>query len=285
MKDENSRVSGEDIELAEEGFAEFVLRTGISKPSGKTGRKLSRTVLAAAFSALAAAAVVTAVFYYGVAFDDPVWIHESTSVAQTRTVILPDGTSVRLSPCSQITYPSEFSRRSRKVMLVGEAYLDVAKDSRRPFTLTANNMDVIVHGTQFNVSSYLSDEEDEVALVEGSVEMRLHGEKTSIYLKPNELVRYDKVNNITERRTFSANYYKEVLATDGLLFSNERLADIVATLNRRFGTNIIIENEALRTERYYAAFINGESAERILEALNIGNKFRITHKGNTYIIQ
>lgn len=268
----------DDVRLAQEGFAEFVERTGI-KPMHK-----SRWI--AGYSAIFLIAVVSVVgvFFYRAQSVDNGWMRVSTYFAQTQMVDLPDGSRVKLGPCSQIIYPRTFSGSTREVLLVGEAFFDVAKDTKRKFMVNAGNMEIVVHGTQFNVSSYLSDEEDEVALVEGSVEMRLQGDSTSIFLRPGEMVKFDKVNNVTERRSFAANCFREAIASDGLQFNNEKLGDIVATLNRRFNANIIIENEKVSSSRYFASFINGEGAEQILSALNLNGDFRISKKGNTFFI-
>jgi|LSQX01.2.fsa_nt_gb ferric-dicitrate binding protein FerR (iron transport regulator) len=271
----------DDIKLVKEGFAEFVSRTGIT-PEPK--RKYRKTIKFFCIISAVAASLVLGVFYFKSQLHEEEWVQASTSYAQTQTVTLPDGSTAKLSPCSQIIYPKSFSNRTRRVMLVGEAFFDVTKDPKRQFTVSAGKMKIIVHGTLFNVSSYLSDEEDEVALVEGSVEMHLDSGQTSILLKPGEMIKYDKVNNITERRSFAANYFKEVVASDGLQFNNERLADIVATLNRRFNTNIVIENEKLNSIRYFASFINEESVDQILSALNLKDDFKITRKGNIIFI-
>lgn len=270
-----------DIKLAKEGFAEFVSRTGIVPDNKRKFRNAFQISLAVS---AAAAALMFGVFLYKSQSFEEEWIQISTSYTQTKTVLLPDGSTAKLSPCSQLTYPKTFSKRKRRVMLVGEAFLDVAKDAKRQFCVSAGDMEIIVHGTQFNVSSYLSDEEDEVALIEGSVEMHLNREQTSFLLKPGEMIKYDKVNGITERRSFAANYFREVVISDGLHFNNERLADIVATLNRRFNSNIIIENSKLGAIRYFASFINGESVEQILYALNLNDDFKISKKGNIILI-
>lgn len=272
----------DDVRLAQEGFAEFVVRTGISKPTA--GKRRKKGLVPAAVALALAAFVSAGILLYTSRPDGTEWVRISTSFAQTKVVGLPDGSRVKLSPCSQIIYPRDFARRSREVMLVGEAFFDVSKDSKRKFTVSAGNMEVIVHGTQFNVSSYLSDEEDEVALVEGSVEMRLQGDPTSILLRPGEMVKYDKLNNITERRSFAANCFKEAIISDGLQFNNEKLGDIVATLNRRFDMNIIVENDKLKSTRYFASFINGEGVNQILSALDVNGDFKIVRKGNTIFI-
>lgn len=270
--------ASDDQSLAKEGFAEFKQKTGLERSERWTLFRHHAVRIAACLFIPMMFMTVWAL--YRVSVSEQKWINVCTSVAQIETVTLPDGTQVILSPCSQIFYPEKFVGKQRKVMLVGEAFLDVAKDSRRQFVISAGEMDVIVHGTRFSVSSFPEENEDEVALVEGSVEMRFNNEVGSIFLSPGELVKYDRNTGTTERRKFAANYFDEVVQSGGLQFRNERLADIVSSLNRHFKVNIVIEDSSLDNERFYASFINGETADEILSALNAGNIFRISKRDN-----
>lgn len=264
--------------LAAEGFREFRRRTGI-KPRIR-GSVYGRVLTGVAASLFIPALLLSFWSLHRVSEMKTDWVSVSTGVAQTKEISLSDGTRVSLKPCSQLFYPEKFSGRERKVMLGGEAYLEVARDERKKFVVNAGDMDIVVHGTRFNVSSFPGDEEDEVALLEGSVEMKFNGVSGSIFLSPGELVKYDKVSGTAERRRFATNYYDEVITAGGLQFNNERLSDITATLNRHFGVNIVIGDKTLAAERYFASFINGEGVDEILAALKTGGHFRIVKQDN-----
>ncbi|MBR1868995.1 MAG: FecR domain-containing protein [Bacteroidales bacterium] len=215
---------------------------------------------------------------------EPEWVQVATSYSESGKIDLPDGTNVMLSPCSQLFYPSAFRGRQRKVILVGEAFLDVAKDSRRQFVVSTGRMNVVVHGTRFNVNAFPDNVEDEVALLEGSVEMRFPGKESSVFLSPGDLVKYERSTGSVIRRSFAANYFEEVLASGGLQFRNAQLSDIVAALDRQFNVKIVIQDADLASERYYASFINGEDADEILAALNTGGHFHINKKDDIIYI-
>ncbi len=274
--------ASDDSSLAQEGMAEFRAKTGLRRSEFWPRFRYAATRIAACL--FLPLLMVSAWTVYRLSVSEQEWMTVSTTVAQTRTVTLSDGTQVRLSPCSQMFYPEKFTGRQRKVMLTGEAFLDVAKDSRRQFVVSAGEMDVVVHGTRFCVSSFPEENEEEVALIEGSVEMRFSGEGGSIFLSPGELVKYDRSTGTTERRKFAANYFEEVVRAGGLQFRNERLADIVSALNRHFNVTIVIEDVSLADERFFASFINGETADEILSALNTGGLFRVLKRDNiTYL--
>ena len=72
------------------------------------------------------------------------------------------------------------------MQLSGEAYLEVAKDKKRPFTLMAPTFNIEVLGTKFNVSAYKDDAKHEVALLEGSVKVIVNG-KQAVKLVPKQM--------------------------------------------------------------------------------------------------
>lgn len=273
--------SNNNPELAAAGFTEFKARTGLKK-TPVSAKIRNYTVRIAA--ALLLPVLVFSAWAILRSPSEINMIQVCTSFTETRRVVLPDGTNVQLSPCSQLIYPEKFHGGQRKVHLVGEAFLDVTKDKKRQFVVCTGNMDVVVHGTKFNVSSFLEEMEDEVALVEGAVEMRFHDESSPIFLAPGELVKYDRYTKKTERSLFSANYFEEVIKVGGLQFRNEKLSEIAASLNRHFNVNIIIKDSSLAEERFYASFINGESAGEILSALNARQLFNIEQTESNILI-
>lgn len=274
--------ASEDAMLTEEGFRTFAERSGIARNRKKrVWRRMGVGIATSLFLSL----LLFSFWALHRASEARVeWVQVGTKYSESRSVSLPDGSTILLKPCSRLYYPDHFSGRERKVMLAGEAFLDVAKDPRKKFVVSAGDMDVTVHGTRFNVSSFLDKEEDEVALLEGSVEVRMQGQQGSVTLAPGELLKYDKQSGSVERRRFAANYYEEVLQAGGLQFNNEKLCDIAAVLTRNFGVKIIIEDPSLSAERYFASFINGEGVDAILSALNTGNHFQINRKNNIIYI-
>ena len=86
---------------------------------------------------------------------------------QRAQITLQDGTQVWLNAQSTLTYPSHFSRKNREVKITGEAFFDVAKDRKKPFIVSTQNVHVKVLGTQFNVYSYPGAGYIQTDLVEG----------------------------------------------------------------------------------------------------------------------
>lgn len=82
---------------------------------------------------------------------------------------LPDGSRVWLNAASSIRYPTAFAADSRQVEVTGEAFFDIVKDDRKPFTVTAGQLNVQVLGTSFNVTAYPDETTIRTTLVQGAV--------------------------------------------------------------------------------------------------------------------
>lgn len=235
----------------------------------------------AAFLLLPLAALM---FYIGAQKSDVEWIEANTSAGQKLEVVLPDGSEMTLGPASKLIYPSAFIGEKRKVFLMGAVYADIETDAKRPFVVSAGNLDVIVHGTEFQLNSYDSDTEVEVALVEGSVQLYNKSDHRDVVMRPGDIVCYDKATGNFIRKNFAAGYYKDILDGGGFQFVNQRFGDIAACLERHFGVTIHIDDTTIADERYFASFINDESVDDILNVLNAQDFMSIIRKGKIIYI-
>ncbi len=85
------------------------------------------------------------------------------------TVSLSDGSSITLQPGSRLSYPEEFDRDKREVILSGEGFFDIARDPERPFRVYANEIVARVLGTSFHIRAYEHDADIRVKVVSGKV--------------------------------------------------------------------------------------------------------------------
>lgn len=90
---------------------------------------------------------------------------------QVKEIFLPDGTHVWLNSDSRLTFPSSFSINHRQVSLSGEAYFEVAADTKHPFLVKTGNHLVKVTGTRFNICEYPENKIIETTLEEGKVKI------------------------------------------------------------------------------------------------------------------
>lgn len=95
-------------------------------------------------------------------------------------LVLADGTKVWLNTASKLTYPVAFNGKDRRVILEGEAYFEVAHNKKMPFIVTANETEIVVTGTHFNVSAYPSDKSVKTTLFKGGVDVHKDNKKVSL---------------------------------------------------------------------------------------------------------
>ena len=95
---------------------------------------------------------------------------EAPAGSQTITT-LPDGTRITLNAGSRIIYSQSFGIKDRNVALTGEGYFEVAHNGDKPFTVTTASISVRDIGTKFSLADYPNDNEAQVVLTDGSVEL------------------------------------------------------------------------------------------------------------------
>ncbi|RAJ11644.1 FecR family protein [Arenibacter echinorum] len=202
-------------------------------------------------------------------------------------LVLSDGTKVKLNSGSSIKYPVRFLKgQDRKVFLKGEAYFDVTTDKAHPFIVNADEMNIRVLGTQFNLSFYAEDEDISTVLVEGAVVLYKEGAdvntNSSSQLIPGQRAAWNKVNNTMTIKEVDTNIY--TAWKDGyLLFKALPFYTIRSKLERHF--NITIEDRSGRlANQIYTATFRNETIEEILEAFKEDTHFEYIHEGSKITI-
>ncbi|HRQ51100.1 MAG TPA: FecR domain-containing protein, partial [Agriterribacter sp.] len=123
-------------------------------------------------------------------------VRVNTGTAERKTVQLPDGTQVWLSPSTLLEYPPAFEGGTREVKLSGEAFFEVAHDASQTFIITSDNIQTKVLGTSFNIQAYHNQKKIAVMVVTGKVKIsNLGAEKNkmeNIEIAANQKVVFDK---------------------------------------------------------------------------------------------
>lgn len=101
-------------------------------------------------------------------------------------LVLADGSKVYLNSESELRFPVVFTGGERRVYLRGEAFFEVAPDAEKPFVVEANDVDVRVLGTRFNVNAYTPDRAIRTTLVSGKVRVSDRTGGESVMLVPGQ---------------------------------------------------------------------------------------------------
>ncbi|GCB36895.1 FecR family protein [Bacteroides faecalis] len=218
------------------------------------------------------------------------WYATSTSIqtvstlAKTRYVSLPDGTSVTLNHFSSLTYPKDFNNANREVTLTGEAYFEVTKDKKHPFIVQAGPVNVQVLGTHFNIDAYPNNPDIRTTLLEGSVAVSNTNNTIQLVLEPNQMAIYNKVENSLIRKEIK-NSGDEISWRQGeLIFNDTSLKEIVRELSNSFNVDIQIQDTALQNYCITAHFPKNEKLETILTVLHQAGHFDYSKTNDQIII-
>lgn len=199
---------------------------------------------------------------------------------------LSDGTIVHLNSGTSLTYPIRFLKnQNRLVLLTGEAFFEVAKDKKHPFTVNAQELNVEVLGTTFNVTSYADDPVIDVVLVEGRVGLYKEVKTRDGMVK---LTAGLKGSNIKGRETITTGTVNTRAYTawvqGNLVFKNISFDAIIKKLERHYNVTFINKNKTLGKEIFNASF-KGESIEEVLAYFSDSYAIDYTIKDNKIIIK
>ncbi|MGY0037373.1 FecR family protein [Pedobacter sp. NJ-S-72] len=126
-------------------------------------------------------------FYIAKKSENMALLTVSVPYGQTKTLLLPDSSTVILNANSSVKYPEKWDKQDRQVWLTGEAHFQIKHIEPQnqlpvPFTVHANLTDVNVLGTVFNVDSRT--DSTLVTLVSGKVALKLQDQ--SLTMSPGE---------------------------------------------------------------------------------------------------
>jgi transmembrane sensor len=209
---------------------------------------------AASVGLLAAALVVAAVLGIGGrgmltsrgAPASVAWREYATAPGQRETVTLLDGTQFSLAPASRVRVPLAYGRGARDLTVEGEAYFTVVHDPSQPFRVHVGNAVATDIGTRFDVRAY-GGAPVVVAVAEGEVALTTGGgvgSSVGTSLRQGDVAIVGSTGSIEMRAGVELESY--VGWTRGeLVFVDEPLGEVLATLGRWYGVRIVLADSAL----------------------------------------
>lgn len=155
------------------------------------------------------------------------------------SIVLGDGTKVKMNAGTRLRYPVHFSPEVRKVEVWGEAFFEVAKNEKVPFVVTCGGVDMKVLGTSFNVNYYQEELFVTTTLVTGKLEVSTVDHK--VVLLPGIQSRVDvKTLKIDTLEVDTDTYTAWV--NNKFSFNDESLDLILASLSRWYDVEFVCEN-------------------------------------------
>jgi transmembrane sensor len=199
-----------------------------------------------------------------------------------RFINLPDGSSVILNENSRVELSKNFSSNGlREVHLYGEAYFDVTHDPNKPFIVYAGKVKTTVLGTAFNIKESSIAKTVTVTVTRGKVKVG-DSQRTFNVIVPDQQVVIDETSTKHTKKLIKAESVIEWTNED-IYFDDVSIKDVAKQLQERFKVSIIFSNEQIKSCRFSATFMKGQSLSQILKVIGEFNhiKYQILENSNT----
>lgn len=264
-----------------------------------------------------AAAILAGVFLLGKVFpfspsenkvlSQPAYTEINSPYGSKAEIKLPDGTSVILNAGSSLKYRNDFNISNRDLILKGEAYFKVAKNTEIPMIVSAGSINVIAVGTEFNIKAYPDENTIETTLINGKVEILnsssdgrekeelidLNPNQKAIFYKDadrymlaktdEEVVKPDNIKTHFENVLISpkADVEKTVAWTKGkLIFRGESLGNLSIDLQRKYDVKLVFVDENLKKYRFTGVLMD-ETLEQVLNVIKLTASINYSLEGKT----
>ncbi|MDL2323299.1 DUF4974 domain-containing protein [Bacteroidales bacterium OttesenSCG-928-A17] len=194
-------------------------------------------------------------------------------------LVLPDGTEVWLNVGSTLSYKTTFLK-DRQVTLDGEALFNVYNDTRHPFVVSAEDVQIKVLGTRFNVEAYPANDIIRVALSSGKV--NISACEQSLLMNPGDVVTFDK-NTFLLSKIKGDVVFESFWAAHSYAFEAKPLRHICKYLERWY--NITIELDPIIADsQIYTFTVNDEPLETILQIMSRINPIQYSFEEDKRVI-
>lgn len=199
------------------------------------------------------------------------------------SITFSDGTKVWANAGTQLVYPIEFNKKEREIFVDGQIYLDVAKDPDRPFIVKTKDMDIKVLGTKFNITAYSKENDNNVVLVSGKVNVINRKTKHNATLTPNKIYKYNKSNSDEEIKDVDVSLYTSWV--DGkYIFNKESFEYVLARISMYYGVKAVCDKDA--GKYLCSGKLNlRDDFEVVLEGLSNSVPISYTKEGDVYKIK
>ncbi len=185
-------------------------------------------------------------------------------------VELSDGTKVWVNALSSLKYPVAFNKKNRTIELLhGEIYLEVTKNTDRPFYIKINDYTVKVLGTSLNISSYKNDDIIHTTLIEGLVEINsiMGLPKEKYLLKPDQQFSFNKSSLKAEVKDVNAAIYSSWIHGK-FDFDEQTLEDMFKVFERWYNIEVFFDDETSKNEIFTGQLPRFEDMNIILDLID-----------------
>jgi ferric-dicitrate binding protein FerR (iron transport regulator) len=209
-----------------------------------------------------------------------------TSYGMTKNILLEDGSEVTLNANSTLRVPKDLiTNQFREVWLEGEGFFSIAKKPNHVrFLVHANNVNVEVLGTKFNVNNRRGN--TEVVLSEGSVKLTsdLHEKDNAVlYMKPGDMVSLSQKDTIFKRKVVVPEKYS-AWQSNKLVFEDTPLYEVAQKIEDYYGVQIVIQDKTI-ADRQLTGTLPNNDLGIVLKSLSASHNLSIQREENQIIFR
>jgi ferric-dicitrate binding protein FerR (iron transport regulator) len=253
-------------------------RTELKIAARRRRRRIGRAVASSA-----AAVVLALLFAIGPTDRDDPRAEEVaflTRRGEQKGITLPDGSVVTLNAERRLSYIFDEARNLRLVLLTGEAFFDVVRDTLNPFIVRTDHVNARVLGTKFNICDYPEDMTVETTIMEGRVALSLAGsDEAPIEVTANDRATLVKGSGSLRLDRLDPSSIAQWM-NGALVFREALLGDIAGRLERHYDVSVTLADPRLREMVYTATFDRDTPIADILELLSYTSPVEYTIAGS-----
>ncbi|MEF8810192.1 MAG: FecR domain-containing protein [Bacteroidales bacterium] len=202
---------------------------------------------------------------------------------RNKKVALPDGSLAYLNYNSKLNYPKQFRTGKREVTINGEVFFDVEKNPAKPFIINANNAQIEVLGTSFDVNTNLPDNKVEVLVQSGRIKVARRNKQDEHLIIEAGYKGIVGDDMLKKEKQKDPNYL--AWTTGRLVFKGQELEQVSKTLMRTYNVKINIGNPEIENYRITTNFTN-ESIDTVLNVIATTFNLKINKiNENEYVIK
>ncbi len=205
-----------------------------------------------------------------------------TDVDERCAWTLPDGSVVHLNQSSSLVF-REYDTL-RLATLSGEAFFEVAHQAAKPFVILAGGSRTTVLGTSFNVRAYPHENEVQVSVVSGRVQVQSLSQPTSrVVLQARETAAVEPTTGLVVPTTAPTANAAAWLSRR-LVFDNTPMTEVAAELKRYFHRPIRLASTAVGQCRFSGTFEEPKLQE-VLQTLAFSMDLQLEQRDTVLILK
>lgn len=232
------------------------------KPAKHSYRNLILRNKLIRFAAVALILIGTAALVFNQAKENGHPVKYISGAHQHQKIVLPDSSTVFLSPHSTLSVVQPYGDEQRRLKLTGEAVFEVSHNAKSPFTVVTGDISTTALGTSFKVCSYKG-KDINIALSYGKIvveDKKADEDNERIFLQPGEAVVYHKATHTLQKTEAAPQQfdYKHNI----LYFKNAGVKEVVDKLEKYY--QVTVNDKALKNAKWS---VSGEFEYQPLEVV------------------